>query len=230
MSILHKKDNPKPTLVVSHERSGTHLMLNSLGENNCVNVPIGNNKLINKFLKEYQGEQILKSHHPSYYFDDFVFDKYNVVYVSRNPLDVMTSMFFYHKSNMKAFPQHNSIEEFVFSSPYTNDDYSNEKPKHYLERWVNHIKSYKEKNVIWVTYEEIVSDFPLVKKRMNDLNIFCEDTKPVFPYIRDVNGRFIRQGKGQYVSPRKGIIGDHVNHMSPQLIGRINEYIDMSLF
>ena len=76
----------------------------------------------------------------------------------------------------------------------------------------------------------MVSDFTLVKKSMNDLNIFCEDTKPVFPYSRDIYGRFIRHGKGQYVSPRKGIIGDHVNHMSPQLIGRINEYIDMSLF
>lgn len=57
----------KPILVVSHERSGTHLTLNSFGENKCVNVPIDTKEVVDNFLKEYHGNRILKSHHQSYF-------------------------------------------------------------------------------------------------------------------------------------------------------------------
>jgi len=203
----------KPILVVSHERSGTHLTLNSFGENQCANLPIDTKEVVDNFLKEYQGNRILKSHHQSYFFEDYVYDKYNVVYVKRDPLDVMTSMFFYHKTNKTAFPQHNTIEEFVFGGPYNPDKYSLDKSNHFLERWSKHVKSFEGKKVTVVTYEEIVNDYDSFKDRMNNKGITCIENKPIL-------------GIGQSVNPRKGIIGDYKNHMSESLINEIKNYLE----
>ena len=101
-------------IVVSHERSGTHLTLNSLHESNCVNVPTNDRNIVNRFLDNYKGKRLLKSPHSAEWFDDWVFDYYNVIYVKRNLFDTLNSMYFYCKRHPNIFGNFGTIDEFVW--------------------------------------------------------------------------------------------------------------------
>jgi len=200
-------------LVVSHERSGTHLTLNSLYEDNCANVPTNDKLKINNFLSQYNDSRILKSHHPSEWFDDWVFDEYKIIYVTRNIFDTLTSMYFYCKRHTNIFGNFSNIEEFVWATPnMSNDDYSYSTPKTFIDRILNHRLSYNNKPVIEVEYETIVNNYNTFNQQMKSLKIPVRDLKP-------------KMGQGQYVSPRKGIVGDYKNNMSSELIKDITNYI-----
>ena len=198
-------------IVVSHERSGTHLTLNSMGEFNCVNVPESSKEEVNDFLYNYKGDNILKSHHQSYFFNDDIFEKFKVIYISRNTLDTLTSMYFYYKNNPHAFPTFKDIDEFVFSDRTDVSNYCYKKSKNFIERHLNHLESYKGKDVINVSYEEIINDYSSYVKKMNEAGITVTSTKPSLHW-------------GVTVCPRKGIIGDYINHMSEELINKITSY------
>lgn len=207
------EDNIK-IMVVSHERSGTHLTLNSLHENNCANVPTNSFNLINDFLLTYNDSRILKSHHHADWFDDSVFKKYKVIYVKRNLFDTLTSMYFYLNEHTY-FGTFDTIENFVWSTPPAEkDDYSFTPQKTFIDRILQHRISYESKPVITVNYETIVNNYDVFKEQMNSLSISVTDTKPN-PFDLSL----------QVVSPRKGIVGDSKNHMSSELIRDITSYV-----
>jgi len=200
-------------IVVSHERSGTHLTLNSLNENNCVNVPTNDRNTVNEFLIDYKGNRILKSHHSAEWFDDWVFDSYNVVYVKRNLFDTLNSMYFYCKRHPSLFGNFDTIDDFVWKTPDPSKDvYSFNNQSSFIDRILNHRLSFENKKVIEVNYEIIVNDYNSFRNIMNSHNIPSKDRKP-------------KMGEGQYVSPRKGIVGDYKNNMSPELIRNITQYV-----
>lgn len=200
-------------IVVSHERSGTHLTLNSLNENNCVNVPTNDRNTVNEFLIDYKGNRILKSHHSAEWFDDWVFDSYNVVYVKRNLFDTLNSMYFYCKRHPSLFGNFDTIDNFVWKTPDPSKDvYSFNNQSSFIDRILNHRLSFENKKVIEVNYEIIVNDYNSFRNIMNSHNIPSKDRKP-------------KMGEGQYVSPRKGIVGDYKNNMSPELIRNITQYV-----
>jgi len=200
-------------IVVSHERSGTHLTLNSLNENNCVNVPTNDRNTVNEFLIDYKGNRILKSHHSAEWFDDWVFDSYNVVYVKRNLFDTLNSMYFYCKRHPSLFGNFDTIDDFVWKTPDPSKDvYSFNNQSSFIDRILNHRLSFENKKVIEVNYEIIVNDYNSFRNIMNSHNIPSKDKKP-------------KMGEGQYVSPRKGIVGDYKNNMSPELIRNITQYV-----
>ena len=200
-------------IVVSHERSGTHLTLNSLHENNCVNVPTSDRNIVNGFLYNYKGNRILKSHHSAEWFDDWVFDSYNVVYVKRNLFDTLNSMYFYCKRHPNVFGDFGTIGEFVWKTPDSSKDvYSFNHQSNFVDRILNHRISFENKKIIEVNYETIVNDYSSFRDTMNSYSIPSRNSKP-------------KMGEGQYVSPRKGIVGDYKNNMSSELIRNITQYV-----
>ena len=86
------------------------------------------------------------------------------------------------------------------------------KSKNFIERHLNHLESYKGKDVINVSYEEIINDYSSYVKKMNKAGIAVTPTKPSLHW-------------GVTVCPRKGIIGDYINHMSEELINKITSSI-----
>ena len=200
-------------LVVSHERSGTHLTLNSLYESNCVNVPVKDRNKINTFLLKYDGTNILKSHHSAEWFDKWVFDNFKIIYVQRNIFDTLTSMYFYCKRHPQIFGNFGTLEDFVWSTPDpSKEEYSFINQKNFVDRIINHRNTYNNTSIIKVNYETIVNEYDTFKSHMESLNIPVRSKKP-------------RMGEGQYVSPRKGIVGDYKNNMSQKLINDISSYI-----
>lgn len=200
-------------MVVSHERSGTHLTLNSLHESNCVNVPTNDRNIVNGFLYNYKGKRILKSHHSAEWFDDWVFDSYNVVYVKRNLFDTLNSMYFYCKRHPNIFGNFGTIDEFVWETPDSSKDvYSFNHQSNFIDRILNHRISFENKKIIEVDYETIVNDYNSFRETMDIYDIASRDRKP-------------NMGEGQYVSPRKGIVGDYKNNMSSELIRDITKYV-----
>lgn len=100
--------------MVSHERSGTHFLMNSLAKcfgyiaNPWINFDISTlpvnfyaPKNIVEYFEQFRGKTIVnifKSHHPYAFFEQVlpsIIDEFHIFYVYRDPRDVMLSMWRY---------------------------------------------------------------------------------------------------------------------------------------
>lgn len=212
-------------LIVSHERSGTHLCINTLALN--LGFPIHNFNVTDK-ESMMQGGGIYKSHHDfeslEKIYPNFR-DDFKVIYVVRRCFDVMVSSFFYHKTNgdNPAFPHHDSISKWLRDHP---SDYSYDKPysshRHYnmVDRWCSHVEGWSNKeSVLTVRYEDLMGDFSTT---LYTIGKFI-DRNPLACIKPDIKNHFS-------VSPRKGVVGDYINHLSEEdryyiysVIGNYNE-------
>jgi hypothetical protein len=109
MPVSFASDDRKKAIVVSHERSGTHFLMNTLAKNfDYVSHPFWNldyNQGINlhdqSVLSHFLGLShnkpvlnILKSHHPVEFFEsnlDYLCEQFFVFYIYRDPRDVLIS-------------------------------------------------------------------------------------------------------------------------------------------
>ena len=155
-----------PLMVSSHERSGTHFMMNSISEcteytaNPFLNfdyMPLGS--LVNFFSKESMNKflfslkkishnesnnlcvnSIIKSHFPLSLIDP---DKNlcKVIYIYRNPEEVFISYWkFLHRWNWFEGPKLSSPLELIKSNPKGQSQrYQIENYKNYFARWASHI-------------------------------------------------------------------------------------------
>ena len=221
----------KPILVCSHERSGTHFLISSIANcfnmsNEVINLPdksreFNNHKyenIINEFMLNHtESLKILKSHHDVRFFKDWIFDSYNVIYIHRNYLDVLTSCYYYYKQHYPYvdFPFDNDIDNFLFNvKPYkhsTDQVYSYEFYENNILRLKNHISHWLNSNnrIHFVEYEELHQDF---NKQIQKIAVFLKEN--VFDF---------KKPKLTGVSPRKGIIGDHTNLLNKDQILQIND-------
>src|SRR6187200_2098494 len=108
--IFHTFDRPRPKIaVVSHERSGTHFLMNSIAK--CYgylaapwinfDYELGLNfyhpATIGAFFgqfRDYYPANIVKAHHSFAFFEgafDEIVSDFHIFYVSRDPRDVMVS-------------------------------------------------------------------------------------------------------------------------------------------
>ena len=155
-----------PLMVSSHERSGTHFMMNSISDcteytaNPFLNfdyIPLGSfvnffsKESVNKFLfslKDVSQNQsnifcvnsIIKSHFPLSLIDhNKNFCK--VIYIYRNPEEVFVSYWkFLHRWNWFEGPKLNSPLELIKSNPKGQSQrYQIENYKNYFARWAAHI-------------------------------------------------------------------------------------------
>ena len=155
-----------PLMVCSHERSGTHFMMNSISEcteytvNPFLNfdyIPLGSfvnffsKESINKFLfslqdiskNEYSAHcvnSIIKSHFPLSLLDHNK-NLCRVIYIYRNPDEVFISYWkFLHRWNWFEGPKLSSPLEFIKSNPKGQSQrYQIENYTNYFVRWASHI-------------------------------------------------------------------------------------------
>jgi hypothetical protein len=233
----------KPIMVITHERSGTHLFIN------CINYDIKGNFLTIGYtdnkkdfnLKSYKHiaykdvmsnayipNSVNKSHHQVEFMEDyldFLFNKYKVIYVKRDIKDVLTSYYkFIPKPDETNFP---SLEKWIFSKPddigrkflqpYVPDPHIIVEPENYVHRWLLHTNGWlKHKNkMLVVNYEDMLNDYYTQKQIIEDY--IGKKIADKIPNVHDKS--FPNFG------PVKGKIGSHKEIMSTDLINKIYSYI-----
>lgn len=239
----------KPILIITHERSGTHLLINTINHENKGEfltigfIPV--NAKIELFnienythqtykdivINSYIEESISKSHHQVEFMEDyldFVFDKYNVIYLKRDVKDMLCSYYRFLNVDIEynPIPDFPTLEEWIFSNPkeigykyFANypDPHIIIEPKTYVERWKLHVDGWmKHKdNMLILNYEDILMDFTNTKEKIENYI-----KRKIYTGIPDINDKDLPN-----FFPGKGIIGSHKEQMSLELINKINEMI-----
>jgi len=188
-------------------------------------------------LEEMEEQRIIKTHIPLYLLHPEVLETSKVVYVARNPKDVIVSYYYYHK--LMHFQQFNgSVEAFaeyfmnnkVFYGPYF---------PHVFDAWSKR----HHPNVHFVFYEDLKKDLraEIIKvatflgKSLTEENISKLITHLGFDSFAKnnaVNNEFCKEfgilkQEGHFI--RKGITGDWKNHFSPEMNSRLDEWIAKNL-
>jgi len=222
-SMAIKDDGkPKPTiLVVSHERSGTHYLINSIAKNlgysNQEESLLGTKDTIFRRIFDRKDDGVIfKSHHQYEYLCP-VIEKISkavkVIYILRDGRDVLAS--FFHYVNIKGnsgvvpgcFPSNITFSEMLRSDPrnYTFDSvYSLIRSTNMAERWARHIKGWTNR-VYSVRFEGMKKEFPRVMSGIAQYVGVDHDGPWTEPTLLD-------RGMGN----RKGIVGDYIGVFSEE--------------
>lgn len=238
----------KPIIVITHERSGTHLLINLINyQTNGSFTTIGYQpKLKGKefTLKDYIDttfkhimtyayveDIVCKSHHQVEFMNDyldFLFDRYNVIYVERNLLDVLLSYYKFLPSVNDDFPK---LEDWIFMKPAdvgekyltSKDDHLKGsdphiliEPDNYIDRWKMHKDGWLryENHLLHIKYEDILTDFKNTKEKIENFT-----NRKIGDSIPNINDKNLPN-----FNPGKGIVGGYKEVMSKELIKKINNY------
>lgn len=175
IDIALSADVDLPLMVCSHERSGTHFLMNSISNSTNytqkpflnfdisplgANVNFFSNVSVNKFCKNikniYPQDQtlctasILKSHFPISLAKDALRENLKAIYIYRNPVDTLISYWkFIHRWNWFEGPKTKTPLELVAHPPAGQSQrYQLENYSSYFERWEKHVSDafYLSKN------------------------------------------------------------------------------------
>ncbi len=181
-----------PIMVVSHERSGTHFTMNALA--NCFDyvsnpwIDIDRHRFnINYFhspslkslllqVADLRPVNLLKSHHEYAFFERFMAateGKLQIVYVYRNPVDVMSSFWrFLHTWDWVEGPLEDTALGFATAVPMGQSmRYQFRQYPSMLERWANHVEHWvaaarRANNIHIVRYEDLAEHFDDTVQRL----------------------------------------------------------------
>ncbi|RMD84873.1 MAG: hypothetical protein D6808_06225 [Candidatus Dadabacteria bacterium] len=199
---LPHPDNMKNILVVSHERSGTHFLINSIAKNFSVysNLELsfgGDPRDLSSLILSIcnrRDRRIFKSHHQAYFFEevmDKLLENFHVFYIVRDGRDVVRSCYDYFNAvGLDIFPQTSSLKELVWIDPtkYAFDGgYSKKKGSNMFERWALHAESWLPyRDVITIIrYEELKRKFNLQIKRIGSAIGMEPPQAPSMPTVKD---------------------------------------------
>lgn len=218
--------NKKKAIVISHERSGTHFLMNTLALNfDYIAQPWINFDLqlgINFFhaptlvkcfksINEKPLKNIIKSHHPFNFFADFIdylSNAYNIFYIYRDPRDVMLSYWeLIQKLPWNEGPKAGTVGDFMRAAPCgAMLRYQKEQMPTVLHRWKSHVGD-------WVRFAEGQQN-KIMLIRYEDLNMHFDDTvKKIGKKIGHSAESFRRPGVNEnVVVVGKGTIGRHGEH------------------
>lgn len=234
----------KNIIVISHRRSGTHLTIDSIRNNFkdykkhnfiTLNEDIRNEDFKHKFFKLTDNNSVVIKTHFLPEFNIYnldnetiiklekLFQNSHLIYVYRNGLDVMVSLYEY----MKKFDENvlnSEFNDFIF----TNNNFDETKQNYNrFEFWKEHIKSWQNsvyKNIYWIKYEDYIKNYENsltdVSKALNirkneklvDIRLQNISHKTVF-------NKIVNRLKGiqkTSVSARKGRIGDYKSYFSDE--------------
>jgi hypothetical protein len=233
----------KPVLVVTHERSGTHLIINIInhlhnGRFSAIGYLPSNKKHDIPTYKDYVYKYVLtnrfdtdvvsKSHHQVEFYEDFIdelFDNYRVIYVQRDIKDTLVS---YHKflnsdDKHKPIPNFPKLEKWIFMNPEKIGyeffaDYPDPhiiiQPKDYIDRLLIHQSG-------WMRYKDRL----LVVNYEDILSNFPSEKLKIESYIGQKIAEKVPSLDDPNLPnffPNKGIIGSHKKYMSEKLISKID--------
>lgn len=178
----------KKAAVVSHERSGTHFLMNTLSENFGYsvtpwwnfdfNLPINFHAdiAIQKELGKVHDKpavNLLKSHHPASFFRgsiEYLCDQFHVFYIYRDPRDVIVSNWKLTQSfEWNEGPETDSPGAFMRMSPSgAMLRYQQAPERNMLDRWYRHVSG-------WLELSESRTDLPIKVIRYEDLTAGFEE-------------------------------------------------------
>ncbi len=170
--------SPK-VLVVSHERSGTHLLINTLAFNFgylCHWIDVRSeaedetpNPIPHLFsFKDKTVSNVFKSHHARPLFGEDLGDlaeHFKIIYIVRDPRDAMTSFWrFAGQSAINEGPRASTVDAFVRSPPEGRPLVFEYPPSSdMITRWRQHVSGWlgetETDNVHLVRYEDLIGDF-----------------------------------------------------------------------
>jgi Sulfotransferase domain len=171
----------KKILVISHERSGTHFLINTIArcfdylpnqidlDNSC-NIDWGNPAMARQWLLQFRGRSvanIFKSHHASTFLVPLLpdlQDDFHVFYIQRDGRDVMTSFWIYLNRLAPGWgPRTRSIGEFMQATAAGGiaQYQSTQQNMTMLERWVTHVRGWTQPGlpIHHFTYEALHSRY-----------------------------------------------------------------------
>jgi hypothetical protein len=183
----------KKVLIASFQRSGTHFLINNMAtnfagiEDGWFDVVHGKE---NRWVKDVNRRNIrdkireqlvdvyykatttkcLKTHYQMYFFErhlDSICDKYDILYVVRDPRDTMVACFhYYNNTNYELFVKEPVFSKFIRTELWETQterqpfSYSYVKPRNIVDKWNKHVLSwlhYKDKGVVFVKFSELKS-------------------------------------------------------------------------
>lgn len=242
----------KNILVVTHERSGTHLVINIINHSNFGNFkPIGK---LPKFEKEfnlenyikyanlsmlyeyYQPKLVFKSHHQIEFFKDNLkelFNKYYIIYVKRDIKDVLISYYKFlngkgRDKNGISIPIENfpDFKDWIFMKPCdVGYKYFEKYPDpHVYNEPETYIDRYLNHYNGWMQYKDklLLINYEDI---LQDFQKVKEDLEIFLQKKVCNNIPDINDKKLPNFAPNKGIIGSYKEYMDDVTISKIDDYI-----
>ncbi|XP_054855482.1 sulfotransferase 2B1-like [Eublepharis macularius] len=226
------------TITLSYPKSGTHWMLEILGliQHNGDPTWVRSSPVVErspwieivpglKTALKYPPPRLLACHLPVQLFPkSFLQSKAKVIYVIRNPKDVLISLFYFTRI-IKIWKESGTLEEYLQTFFSGNLPYGS---------WFDHVKGWmalKDRpNFFFITYEEMHQDLRgcvekvchFLGKELNKQQIDSVVENASFQKMREnkmCNGsllphHILDKKKGQLL--RKGICEDWKNHLTPK--------------
>jgi hypothetical protein len=176
--------------VISHERSGTHFLMNALAKCygyvvtpwiNFDHWPVNLNfyapRQVAQFFAQFKSHNlanIVKSHHSFAFFEKVVADvlaDFTVFYIYRDPRDVMVSFWrFLHHWPWHEGPRVETCREFIRTAPcgqmmryqYCQEETVLHRWRSHVDGWTLGVPAELRQRVILVRFEDLLGDYERV--------------------------------------------------------------------
>jgi len=181
----------KKVLIISHERSGTHLLINTIAQSfgyspQQIDVFKGfqsnwkDAAVARQWMQPFYGTftpRIFKSHHSRAFLAPLLpelSEEFHIFYISRDGRDVMTSFWVWlHRLQAGWGPQTATVGEFMrtkATGKITQYQYY-ENSVTMLQRWVEHTREWKKHRagIHFVTYEDLLDQFDQSLERISEI-------------------------------------------------------------
>ncbi|MGD9659694.1 MAG: sulfotransferase domain-containing protein [Porticoccaceae bacterium] len=183
-------DGRKKLAVISHERSGTHFLMNTVANHfgymskpwwnfdfDSMTINFHAPVSIQKYFQQFHDKSIiniLKSHHPATFFDgilDYITDQFHVLYIYRDPRDALISNWKLIRSfSWDEGPKPETAAEFIRAEPRGGMmRYQKTQERSMLHRWQSNVKS-------WLDAAEQNPSLPICVLKYEELNDNFEKT------------------------------------------------------
>ncbi|XP_046437572.1 sulfotransferase 1B1-like [Daphnia pulex] len=188
-------------------------------------------------VEQMPSPRVIKSHLPFYLLNPKLLDTCKVVYVARNPKDVIVSYFHHHK----LIQFHNFTEDVEKFARYFMDDELLFSPffPHIIEAW----NKRHNPNMLFLFYEDLKKDLLGEIKKVAtflDKSLSEEQLKNLKEHLKfdtfskneSVNMEMAKKlggfnPDGHFI--RKGKTGDWKNHFGPEVNKKIDEWMEKNL-
>lgn len=234
----------KKVAVISHERSGTHFLMNTLALNfgyiidpwwnfdfeQGLNFHAPHGLLA--YLKQVHDKpvlNILKSHHQIDFFrgvGDYLQEQFFVFYIYRDPRDVMVSNWkLINQLPWDEGPKTRTVSEFIRSAPRgAMLRYQKEQEQTLLHRWQTHVEG-------WIHFAESKAGRQLIVIRYEELNLhFDAVVKAIGARIGHPVETVVRPSRDEnVVGSGAGLVNSHAAYFTDADKEYVNDNIGPTL-